>query len=74
MARIGVAMSAGDNPYGDGKAAERILEAITRWHQGKTPLLEPEKEFKLPPRPPLRRRKSDTLEGASSARPEKVRS
>jgi UDP-N-acetylglucosamine 2-epimerase (non-hydrolysing) len=65
-------MSAGENPYGDGRAAERILEAITRWHQGKMPLLEPEKEFKLPPRPPLRRRKSDAVEDASAARPEKV--
>src|SRR5271168_2993540 len=67
-------MSAGENPYGDGRAAERILEAMTRWHQGKTPLLEPEKEFKLPPKPTLRRRKSDTLEGAIAERPEKVRS
>jgi UDP-N-acetylglucosamine 2-epimerase (non-hydrolysing) len=66
-------MSAEGNPYGDGRAAERIIEAITRWHQGKTPLLEPEKEFKLPPRPPLRRRKSDAVEVASRARPEKVR-
>jgi len=66
-------MSAEGNPYGDGRAAERIIEAITRWHQGKTPLLEPEKEFKLPPRPPLRRRKSDVVEAASRARPEKVR-
>jgi UDP-N-acetylglucosamine 2-epimerase (non-hydrolysing) len=67
-------MSAGENPYGDGRAAERILEAITRWHQGKTPLLEPEKEFKLPPKPTLRRRKSDTLDAAIAERPEKVRS
>jgi UDP-N-acetylglucosamine 2-epimerase (non-hydrolysing) len=67
-------MSAGENPYGDGRAAERILEAITRWHQGKTPLLEPEKEFKLPPKPALRRRKSDTLDAAIAERPEKVRS
>jgi UDP-N-acetylglucosamine 2-epimerase (non-hydrolysing) len=67
-------MSAEGNPYGDGRAAERILEAITRWHQGKTPLLEPEKEFKLPPKPTLRRRKSDTLDAAIAERPEKVRS
>lgn len=66
-------MSAGGNPYGDGKASERIVEAITRWHLGKMPLLEPEKEFKLPARPPLRRRKSDIREGALSATPEKVR-
>ncbi len=66
-------MSAGENPYGDGRASERIVEAITRWHLGKMPLLEPEKEFKLPARHPFRRRKSDITEGAPSAIPEKVR-
>lgn len=65
-------MSEGDNPYGDGRASERIVEAITRWHQGKTPLLDPEKEFKLPPRMHLRRRKTDILEDAEVAGPEKV--
>jgi UDP-N-acetylglucosamine 2-epimerase (non-hydrolysing) len=67
-------MSEGDNPYGDGRASERIVEAITRWHQGKTPLLDPEKEFKLPPRPRPSRRKTDVLEDAKVAGPEKVRS
>jgi UDP-N-acetylglucosamine 2-epimerase (non-hydrolysing) len=67
-------MSEGDNPYGDGRASERIVEAITRWHQGKMPLLDPEKEFKLPPRMHLRRRKTDVLEDAIVAGPEKVRS
>jgi UDP-N-acetylglucosamine 2-epimerase (non-hydrolysing) len=67
-------MSEGDNPYGDGRASERIVEAITRWHQGKTPLLDPDKEFKLPPRPHSRRRKTDVLEDAKIAGPEKVRS
>jgi UDP-N-acetylglucosamine 2-epimerase (non-hydrolysing) len=67
-------MSEGDNPYGDGRASERIVEAITRWHQGKTPLLDPEKEFKLPPRLHARRRKTDFLEDAKVAGPEKVRS
>jgi UDP-N-acetylglucosamine 2-epimerase (non-hydrolysing) len=66
-------MSAEGNPYGDGRAAERIIEAITRWHQGKTPLLDPEKEFKLPPKPAPRRRKTDTTESANPARLEKVR-
>jgi UDP-N-acetylglucosamine 2-epimerase (non-hydrolysing) len=67
-------MTEGDNPYGDGRAAERILEAITRWHQGKTPLLDPDKEFKLPPpRHPLRR-KTDISEGATADLPEKVHS
>jgi len=67
-------MSEGDNPYGDGRASERIVEAITRWHQGKTPLLEPEKEFKAPPRLHARRRKTDFLEDAKVAGSEKVRS
>ncbi|HKV05820.1 MAG TPA: UDP-N-acetylglucosamine 2-epimerase (non-hydrolyzing) [Candidatus Acidoferrales bacterium] len=67
-------MSAGENPYGDGKASERIVEAITRWHQGKTPLLAPEKEFKLPPKPQLRRRKTDFVEQAAEAARSKVRS
>jgi UDP-N-acetylglucosamine 2-epimerase (non-hydrolysing) len=55
-------MSEGMNPYGDGRASERIVEAIWRWHQGKTPLLEPDKEFKLPPRPLPRRRTTDAAE------------
>ncbi len=67
-------MSVGGNPYGDGRAAERIVEAITRWHQGKMPLLEPEKEFHLPPKPPHRRRKTDIHEAADAAPREKVRS
>ena len=67
-------MSEGDNPYGDGRASERIVEAITRWHQGKSPLLDAEKQFKLPPRPHSRRRKTDVLEDANVAVPEKVRS
>ncbi|MGA8767124.1 MAG: UDP-N-acetylglucosamine 2-epimerase (non-hydrolyzing) [Candidatus Acidiferrales bacterium] len=67
-------MSVGGNPYGDGRAAERIVEAITRWHQGKMPLLEPEKEFHLPPKPPHRRRKTDIHEAAAAAPREKVRS
>ena len=66
-------MSEGENPYGDGRASERIVEAISRWHQGKTPLLEPEKEFKLPPRPHPRRRKTDHVP-ATEEIPEKVRS
>ncbi len=67
-------MSEGENPYGDGKASERIVEAITRWHQGKTPLLAPEKEFKLPAKRTPRRRKTDLLESASEPVPDKVRS
>ena len=52
-------MSHGLNPYGDGHGSERIVEAVGRWYQKKTPLLEAEKEFKLPPRPEPRRRKTD---------------
>ena len=67
-------MSEGDNPYGDGRASQRIVEAITRWHQGKTPLLDPQEEFKLPPRSLPRRRKTDTLEETKEEGPEKVHS
>jgi hypothetical protein len=52
-------MAEGENPYGDGRAAERIVEVLSRWFQGKTPLLEPEKEFKVPPWRGPRRRKTD---------------
>jgi UDP-N-acetylglucosamine 2-epimerase (non-hydrolysing) len=67
-------MTEGDNPYGDGRAAERIVEAITRWHQGKTPLLDPDKEFKLPPARHPRRRKTDISQRARAEAPEKVHS
>ncbi|HWG59413.1 MAG TPA: UDP-N-acetylglucosamine 2-epimerase (non-hydrolyzing) [Candidatus Acidoferrales bacterium] len=66
-------MSEGGNPYGDGKASERIVEAISRWHQGKTPLLESEKEFHLPPEPHPRRRKTDVAQTAAPENREKVR-
>jgi UDP-N-acetylglucosamine 2-epimerase (non-hydrolysing) len=59
-------MTEGRNPYGDGRAAERIVEAVSRWHQGLTPLLEPDKEFKLPARPFPRRRKSDEIQESES--------
>jgi UDP-N-acetylglucosamine 2-epimerase (non-hydrolysing) len=60
-------MSQGENPYGDGHGSERIVEAVGRWFQKKTPLLEPGKEFKLPPKPQPRRRKSDLEEAARTA-------
>jgi len=60
-------MSQGENPYGDGHGSERIVEAVARWYQKKTPLLEPEKEFKLPPRPQPRRRKNDLPEAVQKA-------
>src|ERR1700690_1808825 len=53
-------MSEGENPYGDGHSSERIVEAVARWYQKKTPLLEADKQFKLAPRPLPRRRKSDS--------------
>jgi UDP-N-acetylglucosamine 2-epimerase (non-hydrolysing) len=52
-------MSDGENPYGDGRAAERIVEVLSRWYQGKKPLLEADKEFKIPPQLTPRRRKAD---------------
>jgi len=38
-------MSEGENPYGDGHAARRILEALVRWFQGRNPILEAGQEF-----------------------------
>jgi UDP-N-acetylglucosamine 2-epimerase (non-hydrolysing) len=67
-------MSAGQNPYGDGKASERIVEAVARWHQAVRPLLAPNKQFKLPPRPQPRRRKTDRLRGAEDIVPDFVKS
>lgn len=60
-------MSEGKNPYGDGHGSERIVEAIARWHAHKNPLLEPDKQFKLPPRPQPRRRKTDCVASALGA-------
>jgi hypothetical protein len=60
-------MSEGDNPYGDGHSSERIVEAVARWYQKKSPLLEADQQFKLAPRPHPRRRKSDVEEAARKA-------
>jgi UDP-N-acetylglucosamine 2-epimerase (non-hydrolysing) len=60
-------MSNGDNPYGDGKASLRIVEAIGHWFQGKTPLLDATHEFKLPARQYPRRRKSDFVSDVKMA-------
>jgi UDP-N-acetylglucosamine 2-epimerase (non-hydrolysing) len=38
-------MSEGGNPYGDGRAAERIVESLSRWFHGKQPLLESRQQF-----------------------------
>jgi UDP-N-acetylglucosamine 2-epimerase (non-hydrolysing) len=60
-------MSGGENPYGDGHGSERIVEAISRWHQKKHPLLDPKLEFKLPPRPVPKRRRTDVEVKAATA-------
>ncbi len=39
------AMSERGNPYGDGRAAERIIESLSRWFHGKRPLLESSWQF-----------------------------
>ena len=38
-------MSEGGNPYGDGRAAARIVESLSRWFNGKQPLLEDWQQF-----------------------------
>jgi UDP-N-acetylglucosamine 2-epimerase (non-hydrolysing) len=38
-------MSHGANPYGDGQASQRIVEAICRWARAESPLLAPEEAF-----------------------------
>lgn len=58
-------MSQGANPYGDGHGSERIVEAVARWYQKKTPLLQPDREFTLPPKPQPRRRKSDFVDASA---------
>lgn len=40
------AMAEGENPYGDGHAAERIADVLSRWSRKQYPLLEPAKEFR----------------------------
>lgn len=42
------AMATGCNPFGDGRAAVRIADAIARWAHGITPLLNPSDEFATP--------------------------
>jgi len=39
------AMSEADSPYGDGHAAERIVRALSRWWNGKSPLLHQAEQF-----------------------------
>jgi UDP-N-acetylglucosamine 2-epimerase (non-hydrolysing) len=42
------AMRDGENPYGDGRAAERIVDAIARYFAGMSPPLEVTAEFRSP--------------------------
>jgi hypothetical protein len=65
-------MSEGENPYGDGRASERIVETLTRWHLGITPLLDPDEQFKPSPRRPALRRKTDVWEEPRAEMPEIV--
>jgi len=39
------AMSEADSPYGDGRAAERIVRTLSRWWNGKSPLLHQAEQF-----------------------------
>jgi UDP-N-acetylglucosamine 2-epimerase (non-hydrolysing) len=39
------AATCGKNPYGDGAASSRIVEALQRWSRGLLPLLDPDREF-----------------------------
>jgi UDP-N-acetylglucosamine 2-epimerase (non-hydrolysing) len=40
------AMQQGENPFGDGLAAQRIIAAMDAWFSGTGPLLAPEREFR----------------------------
>jgi len=53
-ARAYQAMTAGANPFGDGRAAPRIVEALGRWFGHQTPLLPPAQEFRPPRGKPAR--------------------
>jgi len=39
------AMSEAESPYGDGRAAQRIATALTRWFDGVTPILAEDEQF-----------------------------
>jgi UDP-N-acetylglucosamine 2-epimerase (non-hydrolysing) len=38
-------MSSGDCPYGDGRAAARIVNSLTRWLEGERPVLHDSEQF-----------------------------
>jgi UDP-N-acetylglucosamine 2-epimerase (non-hydrolysing) len=61
-------MTRSQNPYGDGNAAGRIVEALTNWSNGITPLLKDEQEFQaFPPATPDSFRDSPVTEPVSAA-------
>lgn len=43
--RMYTAMTGSSNPYGDGKASDRIINALIRWSNGDSQLLTPSEEF-----------------------------
>jgi UDP-N-acetylglucosamine 2-epimerase (non-hydrolysing) len=43
-------MSESESPYGDGRASQRISQALTRWFQGSLPILQDEEQFSYAPR------------------------
>ncbi|MGZ4815727.1 MAG: non-hydrolyzing UDP-N-acetylglucosamine 2-epimerase [Terriglobales bacterium] len=43
-------MSEAESPYGDGRASQRISQALTRWFQGSLPILQDEEQFSYAPR------------------------
>jgi UDP-N-acetylglucosamine 2-epimerase (non-hydrolysing) len=47
--RAYAAMTTGPNPFGDGRAAQRIVRALERWSCGARPLLEPDEQFAVEP-------------------------
>jgi UDP-N-acetylglucosamine 2-epimerase (non-hydrolysing) len=45
------AMAEGENPYGDGRASERIVESLLRWSRGESPILDTWLQFQGSTRP-----------------------
>ena len=43
-------MSEAESPYGDGRASQRISQALTRWFEGSLPILQDEEQFSYAPR------------------------
>jgi UDP-N-acetylglucosamine 2-epimerase (non-hydrolysing) len=49
MAAPGEEGVGGSSPYGDGQAAARIATAVSRWFDGRSPLLDPDETFRPSP-------------------------